>query len=96
MLFDIIDYLGKHDEGILVLISLNYDNNYYDSTLYYKDNFITLTIDEDLELKIGSIEEWIGYNNLILDIMKKVIPYDEIINRLDVIDLSGYIEEKGL
>jgi hypothetical protein len=94
MAFDIIEYLGKFEDGVLVLISLNYDDNYYDTTFYYKDNFVTLTIDEDLEEIIGQIELWSGYNDLVLDIMKKVIPYNEIIGRLDEMDFSGFFEEE--
>lgn len=92
MKFDIIEYFGKIDEGVLVIISLNYNDNHYDSTFYYKESFVTLTIDEDLEELIGIIEEWDGYNELILNIMSKVIPYNEIINRLDVLDISEYDE----
>ena len=94
MTFDIIEYLGKFEDGVLVLISLNYEDNYYDTTFYYKDNFVTLTIDDDLEEIIGQIELWSGYNNLVLDIMKKVIPADEILGRLDEIDFSGFFDEE--
>jgi len=94
MTFDIIEYLGKFEDGVLVLISLNYEDNYYDTTFYYKDNFVTLTIDDDLEQIIGQVELWSGYNNLVLDIMKKVIPYDEILGRLDEIDFSGFFDEE--
>ena len=61
---------------------------------YYKDNFVTLTIDDDLEEILGQIELWSGYNNLVLDIMKKVIPSDEILGRLDEIDFSGFFDEE--
>jgi hypothetical protein len=94
MTFDIIEYLGKFEDGVLVLISLNYEDNYYDTTFYYKDNFVTLTIDEDLEEIIGQVELWSGYNNLVLDIMKKVIPSDEILGRLDELDFSGFFDEE--
>jgi hypothetical protein len=94
MTFDIIEYLGKFEDGVLVLISLNYEDNYYDTTFYYKDNFVTLTIDDDLEQIIGQVELWSGYNNLVLDIMKKVIPGDEILGRLDEIDFSGFFDEE--
>lgn len=94
MTFDIIEYLGKFEDGVLVLISLNYEGNYYDTTFYYKDNFVTLTIDDDLEEIIGQVELWSGYNNLVLDIMKKVIPGYEILGRLDELDFSGFFDEE--
>lgn len=93
MTFDIIEYLGKFEDGVLALISLNYKNEYYDATFFYKENFVTLTIDEKLEEIIGEVEEWSGYNNLVLELMKKVVPYDEIITRLDPVDVTGLFEE---
>lgn len=88
---DIIDYLGKIDDGIIVLISLSYDGEYYEGTFYYKENLIALTPDETLEEKLGSvIEDWEGYNELVLDIIKKLVPYDEMIKRIDDLDLSQY------
>ena len=88
MLFDIVEYLGKIDNGVLVIITLNYNEDYYDATFYYKENFITLTIDEKLEEEIGIIEDWEGYNQLVLDLMKKVVPYEEILGRLDEIEIE--------
>ena len=88
---DIIDYLGKIDGGIIVLISLSYDGEYYEGTFYYKENLIALTPDETLEEKLGSvIDDWEGYNELVLDIIKKLVPYDEMIKRIDDLDLSQY------
>lgn len=88
MTFDIIEYLGKFEEGVLTLLSINHEDNYYDATFYYKEDFVTLTIDEKLEEIIGEIEKLPEYNNLVLDIMKKVVPYDEIIARLDNVDVT--------
>lgn len=88
---DIIDYLGKVDEGIIVLLSLSYEEEYYECTLYYKDRLVALTPDEVLEEKLGSvIEDWEGYNDLMMDILKRVVPYDEMIIRCDEIDMSQY------
>lgn len=92
MNFDVIEYLGKFENGVLVLISLNYESEYYDATFYYKEDFVTLTINEDLEEIIGEIEKHPQYNNLIIEIMKQVVPYREMINRLDEIDFSGFLE----
>ena len=92
MNFDIIEYLGKFEDGVLVLISLNYENEYYDATFFYKEDFVTLTINEDLEELIGEIEKHTLYNNLVIEIMKQVVPYKEMINRLDEIDFSGFLE----
>ena len=93
---DIIDYLGKINDGIIVLLSLSYDGEYYEGTLYYKDRLVALTPDERLEEKLGSvIEDWVGYNELMLDILKKVVPYDEMITRVDDVDMNQYGIELG-
>jgi len=93
MTFDIIEYLGKFEDGVLALISFNYEGEYYDATFFYKEDFVTLTIDEKLEEIIGEIEEWPGYDNIVLELMKRVVPYDEIITRLDKVDVTGLFEE---
>jgi len=88
---DILEYLGKVDEGIIVLLTLSYEEEYYESTLYYKERLVALTPDEKLEEKLGCvIEDWEGYNDLMMDILRKVVPYDEMISRCDEIDMSQY------
>jgi hypothetical protein len=93
MKFDVIEYLGKFEDGVMVLISLNYLDVYYDATFFYKDDFVTLTVDEILEDILDcAIESWSGYGELVIDILNKVIPYEEIITRLDELDLSEYFK----
>jgi hypothetical protein len=84
MTVDILDYIGKHDDGIFVLLSLGYEEQYYEATFYYKDTFIVLTVDESLEEKLGcEIEDWDGYGEVMYDIVKKVTPYEEMIKNID-------------
>lgn len=88
---DILDYLGKFENGVLTFISLGYEGVFYDASFFYKENILALTPDEELEKKLGCvIEDWVGYRALMLDIVEKVIPYEEIINRLDDFDPSKY------
>ena len=89
---DIVDYLGKYEDGVIVLLSINYnDEDFSEGTLFYSDKMLALTVDESLEKKIGSpIELWLGYRDLLESILKRVVPYKEIINRLDDINLSDY------
>lgn len=94
MKFDIIEYLGKIEDGVLVILSLNHEDEYYESTFYYKNQFVTLTVDEELEEILRcDIENWDGYNKLVLDIVERLVPYSEIINTLDEIDLDYYFGE---
>lgn len=81
MKIDIIDYLGKHEDGILTLISLGYKDTYYEATFFYTTDMLALTPDEKLEEELGCvIEEWSGYNELMFNIINKVVPYNEMIN----------------
>lgn len=94
MKFDIIEYLGKIEDGVLVILSVNYEDEYYESTFYYKNQFVTLTVDEKLEEILGcNIENWKGYNKFVLEIVEKIVPYNEIVNTLDEIDLDYYFGE---
>ena len=52
---------------------------------------LAFTVDESIEREIGQIELWDGYKDLIISILKKVVPYDEIINRLDEINFSEHL-----
>ena len=91
MTVDIIDYLGKFDDGILVLISLGYEDNYYEATFYYQKQMLALTPDTTLEEKLGCyIEDWEGYQKLMFEILEKVVPFDEMINRIDEFKPSQY------
>ena len=91
---DIVDYLGKYEDGVLVLLSIGYKDEYTEGTLYYSDKMLALTVDESIENDLGSpIELWAGYKDLLVSILKRVVPYSEIINRLDDVDFSQYFGE---
>jgi hypothetical protein len=84
MTVDVLDYIGKHEDGIFVLLSLGYEEKYYEATFYYRDTFIVLTVEESLEEKFGcEIEDWDGYGQIMYDIVKKVTPYEEMINQVE-------------
>lgn len=88
---DIVDYLGKYENGVLVLLSINFNDKFSEGTLYYSSEDLVLTVDPEIEKEIGQpIEFWPGYRELLVSILKRVVPYDEIINRLDEIDPSEY------
>jgi hypothetical protein len=91
MKFDILDYLGKYEGGVIVLLSISYDEEWYESTFYYKEDLVALTPDEKLEEKLGcQIEDWEGYAQLMLDIIKRLVPYDEIINQVNDFNPDDY------
>ena len=89
--FDIIEYLGKTNNGIFVLLSLSYDDEFYDAIFYYKEKLVALTIDKKLEIILGcEIEDWSDYNKLMLQIISKVLPYDEAKNIVNEFDKNLY------
>ena len=91
MTIDIIDYIGKHEDGIIVLISLGYEDEYYEGTFYYRENFVVLTVEERLEKKLGiQIEDWFGYEKIMYDIVSKLVPFEEMINRIDEFNPDDY------
>ena len=89
--FDIIEYLGKIEDAIFVLLSLSLDGEFYEGVFCYRDDVVALTTQSELEEKLGSnIEDWGGYSSLMLNIIPKVVPYKEILNRIDSFDESQY------
>jgi len=82
----ILDYLGKLNNGVLVLLSIMYKEKYFESTFFYTKTDILLTLSEQLEAEIGyNIEEHPDYINLLREILKKISPYDEVYNQLKVL-----------
>ena len=80
MTVDILDYIGKHDDGIFVLLSLGYQEEFYEATFYYKNTFVVLTVEETLEEKLGcDIEDWDGYGEVMYNIISKLAPYEEML-----------------
>ena len=94
MTADIIDYLGKYENGVLVLLSIGYKGEFTEGTIYYSNEMLSLTVDESVEEDLGmKIEFWDGDRDLLISILKKVVPYNEIINRLDEVDFTIYVED---
>ena len=89
---DILDYMGKYESGILVLINVGVDDRFYEGTIFYSDKDIVLTVDNSIEEKLGTqIELWSGYKDLLESILIKLIPYEEISQRMDNVDFEKYI-----
>lgn len=89
---DIVDYMGKYENGVLVLINLGLEGKFYEGTLFYSDKDIVLTVDIKLEEKLEMpIEYWEGYTELLESLFKRLIPYEEISKNVDDIDFEKYI-----
>lgn len=88
----ILSYLGKLDIGILVLISITYQDKYYESTFFYTTDKMVLTISRELEEEIGhKIQDDEDYPNLLRQILKKIVPYNQMINNIDDVDFSRWV-----
>lgn len=91
----VLDYLGKFEGGIMVLIALTCDNEYYEGVFFYNAESIVFSVDEKLEQKLGhKIEELDGYPDLLRGILKDIVPYNQMINRIDDVDFSEYLGVK--
>jgi PAS domain-containing protein len=89
--FDILDYLGKVEDAIFVSLTVAWSGVYYDAVFCYRKDTLIITVDPKLEEIWGyPVEEWEGYSELLLDVMKKVVPYDEMIGRIDILDQTRY------
>ena len=89
--FSILEYLGKLDLGVLVLLSIVYNEKYYEATYFYTSEQLVLTVQEELEQDLEhKISEDIEYKELVKELIGKVVPYSEIYNRLDLVDLSRW------
>jgi hypothetical protein len=80
----ILEYLGKVDDAILVLLSIIYNGKYYEATFLYNKEDILLTASEELEQDLGyKITEDSDYIELLRNIIRKIEPYNELINRIE-------------
>ena len=88
----VLDYLGKYETGIIVLISIMYQEKYSEATFFYTDKDIVLTISEELQEMLGHpIQQDPDYPNLIKEILKRVVPFSEMYGRIDEIDFNKFI-----
>lgn len=85
----ILDYLGKIEKGILVLVSLIYQEKYYEGMFFYTDEQMLLNVEDELEQVIGcKIEQHKDYKEILRYLIKNVVPWNEMITRIDELDLS--------
>ena len=90
--FSILEYLGKLETGVLVLLSCIYERKYYEATFFYDDKNIILTISDELEIIVGDIRNHPEYFNCLRDILKKVVPHNEMYDRIDQVNFARWVE----
>jgi hypothetical protein len=91
----IIKYLGKVEDGIIVLVNISApsDDISFDATFYYTDTKMILTISEELEEILGDIKILPEYPQILRLCLRKVVPYNELINSIDPLDVKPYLKE---
>jgi len=89
---DILEYLGKLENGVLVLVGLLYQKKYYESSFFYTEKEMVLTIPDDLEVLIGDIKQYPEYPDILLRILRKIVPYKDIYGTLDDVDFGKWIK----
>jgi len=83
----ILFYKGRYKKGIIVNISIKFEDIYYDSLYYYDNEYMLLTVPDDLEIKLGySINEDDDYLQLMLELKSLVDPFDQIIESLPILE----------
>jgi len=88
----ILEYLGKVEDGVLVLIGVVHNKIYYEATFFYTEKDMILTISEELEEVIGEIKDHPEYTLIIKDLIKNVVPYDQMIDSIDPVDFARWVE----
>lgn len=90
--FSVLEYLGKVEDGVLVLLSVMHQRNYYEATFFYDDKNIILTISDELESVVGDIKKHPEYMDCLRDILRKAVPYDEMFERIDPVNFGRWVE----
>jgi hypothetical protein len=91
MKISILEYLGLVNEGVLMFISIVWNEKYYEGTFYYTDKDILLTVSDDLEKDLGhSIKEDENYVNILREILRKMAPYEEVKTKLNPVDFKKW------
>jgi len=91
MKVSILEYLGLINEGVLMFISIVWNEKYYEGTFYYTDIDILLTVSEDMEKDLGhKIETDENYVSILSEILHKMAPYKEVIEQLKPVDFTKW------
>jgi hypothetical protein len=90
--FSVLEYLGKVETGVLVLLSVVYEKKYFEATFFYDDKNIVLTISDELESYVGDIKKHPEYSDILRDILRKIVPHNEMFDRIDSVDFSRWVE----
>ena len=69
-----------------------YQKQYYEATFFYNEQDILLTISEDLEQITGNITEHPQYTDILKIILKQIVPFSDMYDRIDPVDFKRWVE----
>ncbi len=91
MKISILEYVGLVNNGVLMFISIVWNDKYYEGTFYYTDKDILLTVSDELENDLGhTIKEDENYIKILKEILGKMAPYEEAIEKLKPVDFRKW------
>lgn len=76
------DYLGVLEGGISVVLSIKHDDSSYEGIYWYDSEHKVLTIESFLEEKIGEIEKYQGYDEIMKELDKETPDFNELYDQL--------------
>ena len=90
----IIRYLGKVESGIITLVTIKFikENLAFDANFYYTDEQILLTVPPEIEESYGQIEKHPYYQDILKICLRKVVPYDKMIDSIDPLDVKPFLK----
>lgn len=92
--FSVLEYLGTIADGVLVLLSVVCDNVYSEATLFYNKTEFLVTISEELEAQLQKkLEDLPEYQKIIVDLQSKIVPFEQIVNRIDPVDITRWTKQ---
>lgn len=89
------DYMGKAEGGVVCLLSIIYDGVSTEAIFWYIPDGYVISVDPILleKLSINKIEDFPEYEETILYIRTRVVPYYDIYNKIDDVKLELKKEE---
>lgn len=91
---DVIDYLGKYENFIVTLVTIKWGESYSEGILFYNEELNILTVDKTIEEEFGNIIEYHPqYGKQMLELRTKLVPYNEMVNRIDDFNPDIYFKD---
>ena len=93
MIFDngidlnINSYMGIYEKGVMVILSINYNDEFYEGTYWYNNEIEVLTLNEPLREKFPNIQEDESYEDIMKFLKENSLDYDKAILKLKEIEI---------